>query len=155
MNAVARRVLSTFDEVGREALDLHTLFEFAGGNPPAAREAVLDAVAKLVEQGFLHEEESSDFYRRTEDGCLAVAGPRQVTLYTREGCHLCEDAKTQMLPLLPEFGATFREVDIDEDPILHDRYTNDLPVVFLGSRMVAQHRVNLADLRRELAKAGR
>jgi glutaredoxin len=150
MEAMARRILQLFDQLERDSLDLHTFLEFVGGNPPAAREAVLDSVSEMVEKGLLRESRRSDFYERTEDGRLEVVNPREITLYTREGCHLCEEAKAAILPLVSEFGATFREVDIDDDPILHDRYTNDVPVIFLGSKMVAQHRLNPAQLRRQL-----
>jgi glutaredoxin len=81
--------------------------------------------------------------------------PLEVTLYTRRGCHLCEEAKQQMAPLLAEFGATLRELDVDSDPALAARYTNDVPVVFLGARKVAKHRVDLVQLRRQLADAAR
>jgi glutaredoxin len=154
LQSVDRRILSTFDELQRESLDLHTFFELAGGNPPSEREAVLDAVSRLVANGMLREGTGGDFYRRTEDGRLAVANPRDVTLYTREGCHLCDEAKVVIVPLLSEFGAKLREVDIDDaDPELRDRYTDDVPVVLLGSRKVAQHRVDPAQLRREFELA--
>ena len=75
-----------------------------------------------------------------------------VTLYTRVGCHLCEEAKAQMENLLREFGATLREVDIDRDPSLRAEYDHDVPVIFLGDKKVAKHRVDLAQLRRQLAR---
>lgn len=150
MEAIARRILELFDQLERDSLDLHTLLEFIGGNPPAAREAVLDAVTGMVNKGLLRESRRSDFYERTEDGRLEVVGPREITLYTREGCHLCEEAKAAILPLVSEFGATLREVDIDDNAFLHDRYTNDVPVIFIGSKMVAQHRLEPAQLRRQL-----
>ena len=75
-----------------------------------------------------------------------------VTLYTRAGCHLCEEAKAQMAPLLREFGAVLREVDIDRDPALRAEYGDDVPVIFLGDKKVAKHRVDLAQLRRQLAR---
>jgi glutaredoxin len=77
----------------------------------------------------------------------------EVTLYTRAGCHLCEEAKAQMAPLLREFGAQLREVDIDADPALRDAYTNDVPVIFLGAKKAAKHRVDLAQFRRQLERA--
>jgi glutaredoxin len=150
MEAMARRILELFDQLERDSIDLHTLLEFVAGNPPAAREAVLDTVSEIVKQGLLRESARSDFYERTEDGRLEVVSPREITLYTREGCHLCEEAKAAILPLVSEFGSTLREMDIDDDPVLHDRYTNDVPVVFLGSKMVAQHRLDPAQLRRQL-----
>jgi glutaredoxin len=152
METIARRVLSVYDQLERDSLDLHTLFEFAGGNDPKQRESVLDAVSELVKNRLLREGES-DFFRRTEEGRLAVVDPREITLYTREGCRLCEEARVRITPLLREFGATLREVDIDDDPVLHDRYTNDVPVIFLGAQMVGQHRVDLARLRQQLERA--
>ncbi|HYL67947.1 MAG TPA: glutaredoxin family protein [Candidatus Limnocylindria bacterium] len=147
---MAYRILELFDQLERDSIDLHTFFEFVGGNPPAAREGVLDTVSEMVEKGLLRASGRSDFYERTEDGRLEVKSPREITLYTREGCHLCEEAKAAILPLVSEFRATLREVDIDDDPVLHDRYTDDVPVIFLGTKMVAQHRLDAAQLRRQL-----
>jgi glutaredoxin len=154
MDPIAQRVLSLYDQLERDSLDLHTMFEFVGGNDPKQREAVLDAVSELAKNQLLREGES-DFYTRTEDGRLAIVNPREITLYTREGCTLCEEARVAIAPLTQEFGTTLREVDIDDDPVLHDRYTNDVPVVFLGPRMVAQHRVNVSQLRRQLEQASK
>lgn len=153
MDATARQILEIFDQIDRDSLDLHTLFEFVGGNAPGQREAVLDAVADLVKQDLLKAGGGSDFYQRTEDGRLAIAGPRDITMYMREGCHLCEEAKAAITPLLAEFGAKLHEVDIDDDPILLERYTNDVPVIFVGSQFFAQHRADLERLRRHLAVA--
>jgi glutaredoxin len=77
----------------------------------------------------------------------------EVTLYTRKGCHLCEEAKSQMAPLLREFGARLREVDIDADETLRALYDVDVPVIFLGERKVAKHRLDLAQFRRQLERA--
>ncbi len=55
-----------FEEVGRDALDLHELFE-AGGNDPEARREVFFTVERLVERGLL-EERGNDFYALTEKG---------------------------------------------------------------------------------------
>jgi hypothetical protein len=52
MDELTRRVLKLFLEMGRDSLDLHTLFE-AGGNVPESREQVLDVVARLVDIGYL------------------------------------------------------------------------------------------------------
>jgi glutaredoxin len=90
-----------------------------------------------------------------EDGKLAGCGPRDVTLYSRPGCHLCEEAKAAIAPLLREFGAVLREINIDEDSILKERYAWDIPVIFIGARKAAKHRVNLAQFRRQLEEATR
>jgi glutaredoxin len=153
MQTDAQRILSTFDQLERPTLDLHTLFEFVGGNASSDREAVLDVVADLVKQGLLTSECGGDFYRRTEEGRLALAAPRDVTMYVRDGCHLCEEAKAAMAPVLAALGARLQEVDIDDDPVLRARYTNDVPVIFIGPHFFAQHRIDAARLRRQLENA--
>jgi glutaredoxin len=85
---------------------------------------------------------------------LADSGHRDVTLYTRPGCHLCDEAKAAIAPLLREFGAALREVNIDADPVLKERYGLDIPVIFVGQRKVAKHRVDLEQFRRQLQDAG-
>jgi glutaredoxin len=90
----------------------------------------------------------------SEDQRLAAAGPREVTFYTRPGCHLCDEAKAAIAPLLAQFGAALREVNIDEDPVLKQRYGWDVPVIFIGAHQVAKHRVDIERFRRQLRDAG-
>jgi glutaredoxin len=89
----------------------------------------------------------------SEDARLAGGGPREITLYTRPGCHLCEEAKALIEPLLGEFRATLREVNIDDDAELTRRYGTDIPVVFIGARKAAKHRVDPVKFRRQLRDA--
>ncbi|MGA2096159.1 MAG: glutaredoxin family protein [Candidatus Acidiferrum sp.] len=88
-----------------------------------------------------------------EDERLAAAGPREVTFYTRPGCHLCDEAKSAIAPLLLEFGGVLREVNIENDAVLEKRYGWDIPVVFIGARKVAKHRINAEQFRRHLREA--
>jgi glutaredoxin len=91
----------------------------------------------------------------SEDCCPGAPRPRDVTLYTRPGCHLCEEAKAAITPLLREFGAILREVNIDEDPELRERYGWDVPVIFIGQHKAAKHRVDVVQFRRQLEDAAR
>jgi len=88
-----------------------------------------------------------------EDQRLANAAPLEVTLYSRPGCHLCEDAKAVIAPVLREFGATLREVNIDGDAALTERYAWEIPVLFIGGHKAAKHRVDVAQFRRQLQEA--
>ena len=88
-----------------------------------------------------------------EDARLTAAGAREVTLYTRPGCHLCEEAKVAIAPLLREFGAALREINIENDPALEERYGWEIPVVFIGPRKVAKHRVDVEQFRRQLEES--
>jgi glutaredoxin len=89
----------------------------------------------------------------SEDTHLAAAQPLDVTLYSRPGCHLCDEAKAIIKPLVSEFGATLREVNIDEDPEIAKRYCWDIPVIFLGAHKAAKHRVDPQQFRRQLQEA--
>jgi glutaredoxin len=88
--------------------------------------------------------------RSPEDARLASCGPRDVTLYSRPGCHLCEEAKAAMAPLLREFGLTLHEVNIDADPALQERYGWDIPVIFIGQHKAAKHRIDVTQFRKQL-----
>ena len=70
-NETERRLLELFDELEREAIDLHGFFELAGGNTPEAQQVVLAAIEKLLARGWL-EPRGGDFYARTRDGRRAI-----------------------------------------------------------------------------------
>ena len=55
-----------------------------------------------------------------------------VTLYVREECHLCEQAKADLESLQDQFPHRLVEVDIDSDPALQSAYLVDIPVVEVG-----------------------
>ena len=141
MDPTEQKVLAAFDRRGARVLSLADFGE---------TDAASGAVARLVERGWLRAAETPDAYTRTEDGRLQLAGPRDVTIYSRPGCHLCEEVKMQLAPLLKEFGARLTEINIDEDPQLRARYDYDVPVIFLGARKAAKHRVDLVQFRRQL-----
>jgi glutaredoxin len=145
MDSLELKILAAFDGPGGPARSLSAL-----GDP-----AIVESVAaRLVERGMLRVTESPDSYARTEDGRLRLAAPRDITLYSRPGCHLCEEAKRQIAPLLKEFGARLTEINIDEDPELRARYDFDVPVIFLGARKAAKHCVDVAQFRRQLRDSG-
>ena len=144
MESLEFKILAAFDGLGAGARSLSGL-----GNPVEVKAAAL----KLVEQGWLRATDSPDTFTRTEDGRLQLAAPRDVTIYSRPGCHLCEEAKQQIAPLVKEFGARLTEINIEEDPELRARYDYDVPVIFLGARKAAKHRIDLAQFRRQLRDA--
>ena len=147
MDSLERKILTAFDQAGVRTLSLADLDE---------SDAINGTVARLVERGWLRATGEPDTtYTRTEDGRLQLLGPGDVTIYSRPGCHLCEEAEMQIAPLLAEFSARLTEINIDEDAELRARYDFDVPVIFLGARKVAKHRVDLKQFRRQLSDASR
>jgi glutaredoxin len=74
----------------------------------------------------------------------------ELVLYTRAGCHLCDEAKGTLAPVLQEFGVALKEVDVDSDPALAARYGEQVPVLMLDARKLAKYRINVAQVRRAL-----
>ncbi|NUT32829.1 MAG: glutaredoxin family protein [Hamadaea sp.] len=71
----------------------------------------------------------------------------RVTLYTRPGCHLCEDA----VAVLRDLGVAFAEVDISGDLDLEADYGDRIPVILLDGKEHGYWRVESERLLRDLA----
>lgn len=74
----------------------------------------------------------------------------RVTLYGRAGCHLCDEARVVIEAVCLELGESFTEVDIDSDPALLDRFTDEVPVTFVDGRQHDFWRVDPQRLRAAL-----
>jgi len=76
-----------------------------------------------------------------------------LTLYSRPGCHLCEDMKVIIARVAASVpGALYvDEVDISTDPELERRYGQEIPVLEINGKKIAKYRVREEDLRRVLA----
>ena len=75
----------------------------------------------------------------------------RITLYTRAGCHLCEDAKAVLERVREQTGEGFTEVDISGDPDLTADYGDRIPVVLLDGKEHGYWRVEEQRLLRDLA----
>ena len=81
---------------------------------------------------------------------------RAVTLYTRPGCHLCDEAREAILGLrdvVPSFE--LGEVNIDEDDGLLARYLERIPVVAVDGEVVSELELELDSLRAVLDTVSR
>ena len=76
----------------------------------------------------------------------------KVTIYTRPGCHLCEEAKAAMNLARAEREFTLEEVNIDLDPAAAELYRYDIPVIFINGVKAFKHRVSARDFLRKLRR---
>jgi hypothetical protein len=76
---------------------------------------------------------------------------REVILYTRKNCGLCDETLEDLRALAPELNLTIRAVEIDGDDALRARYNDIIPVVTLDGREVARAPIDPDDLRAALA----
>lgn len=76
-----------------------------------------------------------------------------VVVYSRKGCHLCDVVKETLAQVQREGNAEFnwREVDIDADPELRQKYNDEVPVVFIDGRKAFKYRMDARQFLRTLA----
>lgn len=76
----------------------------------------------------------------------------EVTLITRAGCHLCEEAEQLLRRLSGELGFAYREADVDASKVLQDEFSDRVPVILLDGKEHGYWRVEEARLRTALAR---
>jgi glutaredoxin len=74
----------------------------------------------------------------------------RLTLYTRPGCHLCDNLKDTVVRVGRQHAFELTEVDISRDPALERQYGRDIPVLFIDGTEAARHRIDEMELRRKL-----
>jgi glutaredoxin len=74
-----------------------------------------------------------------------------VTIYSRPGCHLCDEMKAIVQRVASSVPLTIEEIDISTDVELERLYGIEIPVLFVAGKKVAKYRVGEAELRRILA----
>ena len=75
-----------------------------------------------------------------------------LTIYSRPGCHLCDDMKAVVKQVVRDVGsASINEVDISTDPALEALYGLEIPVLMIDGRKAAKYRVTEDALKRMLA----
>ncbi|GAB3857379.1 glutaredoxin family protein [Micromonospora andamanensis] len=74
----------------------------------------------------------------------------RLTLITRPGCHLCEDAKAALDRVVAVTGDRWTERDVSGDVELEREYGDRLPVLLLDGREHGYWRVEEERLLRDL-----
>ncbi len=72
--------------------------------------------------------------------------PRQVLLFTRTGCHLCDEAEA----ILIRHGLSPQKLDVDANPELLEKYDTCVPVVVIDGKERFRGQVNEVLLKRLL-----
>ena len=75
----------------------------------------------------------------------------RVLLYSKPGCHLCEEAAAVISRVCEDVGVSWREVNILDDPQLSRMYAEEIPVTFVDGRQHDFWRVDEQRLRTALA----
>ncbi len=59
------------------------------------------------------------------------ASDRRVTVVSRDGCHLCEQAEQRLAELSAEHGFTLDRLDVDGDRTLANQFSDRVPVILI------------------------
>jgi glutaredoxin len=73
-----------------------------------------------------------------------------LTVYSKPGCHLCEEAMVALSALQAEFAFELRELDITDDDELQRAYFERIPVVALDGEELCEYFVEEALVRERL-----
>ena len=76
---------------------------------------------------------------------------RRVTLYTRRGCHLCDDAKRVLAEARGRADFDYEELDIDTNPELVRLYNDEVPVIAIDGAKAFKYHVNVNEFLKKLA----
>jgi glutaredoxin len=75
-----------------------------------------------------------------------------VILYTRPGCHLCEEAKAEMLAARCPDEYVLEEINIENDEALKELYGWEIPVVFINGHKAFKYRLTAGEFKRKLRR---
>ena len=78
-----------------------------------------------------------------------------VILYTRPGCHLCEEAKAQIRAAACTDEYTFEEINITGDPALVEHYGWEIPVVTINGIKAFKYRLTAAEFKSSSGRLAR
>lgn len=83
-----------------------------------------------------------------------AAGAVRVTLLSKPGCHLCDDAREVIAAVAGELGLAWSEVDITSDEELQSRWWEQIPVTLVDGVQHDFWRVDPNRLRKALLGTG-
>jgi glutaredoxin len=76
-----------------------------------------------------------------------------VIIYSRPGCHLCEEAKQAIESAQCANEYTLEEIDIESDAALLRRYQFEIPVITINGEEAFRHRLTSVEFREKLLQA--
>jgi glutaredoxin len=74
----------------------------------------------------------------------------EVVVYSKPGCHLCDEVQAQLARLQRSFPFAMREVNILNDSEIFDKFKEEIPVVFINGKKAFKYRLDEEDFRRRL-----
>ena len=77
----------------------------------------------------------------------------EVVVYSKPGCCLCDEVKEKLKRLQASYAFNLREVNILEDPEAHERFKEEIPVVFINGKKAFKYQLDETQFLRKLQSA--
>ena len=77
---------------------------------------------------------------------------RELIVYSREGCHLCEDMLEALAQYRQELHYQIKVYDVDDDEGLYARFNTLVPVVYYQGRELMRYFFEPATLKQAMAE---
>jgi glutaredoxin len=74
----------------------------------------------------------------------------RIEIYSRPGCHLCDDAKAVIEPFSRRYPLELTVTNVDSSPDLRAAYGTEIPVIMINGTEAFRHRVDPRDFERKL-----
>ncbi|XP_049324734.1 glutaredoxin-like protein C5orf63 homolog [Astyanax mexicanus] len=102
---------------------------------------MLKLLPRLLHQARIHQ-----FIR----SCSSLRPLPVLTLFTKDPCPLCDEAKEELEPYKHRFVLQEVDITLPENSVWYDRYKYDIPVFHLNGQFLMMHRVNMKVLEKRL-----
>jgi glutaredoxin len=76
----------------------------------------------------------------------------RVEIYSRPGCHLCDDAKEIIQRVQRRYPFSLRLINIEEDPALEAAYGTEIPVIFINGNKAFKYHVDEGDFEKRVKR---
>lgn len=76
----------------------------------------------------------------------------KVKIYSKQACHLCDEAKELLMRIQKRFPFELTEIDITRDAKLHAEFKEQIPVIFINGKKTFKFRVEEEELIRKLKR---
>jgi glutaredoxin len=87
-------------------------------------------------------------------GGTRLSSKAQVIVYSKPGCHLCDEAKEAIRSAGCDERFTLTEINIESDPVLMAKYRYDIPVIAINGVETFTHRVDPREFRAKILSTG-
>jgi len=79
-----------------------------------------------------------------------IARMNHIIVYSKPGCCLCDTVKAKLAALQRQYAFEWREINILDDPEAYEKFSQEIPVVFIDGRKAFKFHLDEAEFIRRL-----